>query len=802
MKHPEAGKQTWGLLKMHSVFILPTMLFMFLVEYLGHYLLVKHFQQIFPAHLRGLVVVVVMGTGLVVFSMITRIGRLNRQLQREQTRLHDIIAHSPDPTIILGSDRLIRIFNSAAEGLLNWTGELVRGKLRCQGVLACHDSAGQSLCESNCPLRVQESLRQDPARQDAKQGIVEIEVFVRTREGKSLPVQVRASDLPLEVLAGTPADPGQAEGGVTLILRDLSLVHSYEQELEKISQLALDVSAHEDTILQAVAEKIRHVLKADVVVLTIGEQPGGFELVTARKRIDYLAVYQFRKLARGLTERVVASGTSKIWRTECPDLADQVREVLAGAWSMVAAPLVLKNRILGGLVVGKSENLPYFAKDVEILRRLASQVAIAVENHHLLDRMDRQRLETETMAEIGQELLSLSNLDINLQSVFLKVCQLFGADVAGWCIYDQQEQKVYWQTLLGTKHQGYLHRPYDVEKTMVGRAILSRQLLATEDLGQETPENMVGAPGPPRDIAGPAPDMAEPAPGIAGTAQAIVRAEGLRALLACPMVFRGKIFGAVMVGYTRPRKFSEEEKLHLSSLANQFAMVLENLNLYEQVQDRAVLGERYRLAREIHDGLSQGLGYLNLRTKYVINCIKQGRENEAVSEIEELRGVIQELYQETRNSIANLKAGFSQGGDLLDFLKGYLKEYQRRANLDIKLDVKPELEIRLTSRVELQLVRIIQEALNNVRKHSEATLVKVGIEENAGCWVVNIEDNGKGFQMDERKEDSFGLVSMTERAKEIGAVVQIVSTPGCGTRIGVTVPKEDYEERYLPWKVG
>lgn len=562
-------------------------------------------------------------------------------------------------------------------------------------------------------------------------------------------------------------------------MRDLSLVHSYEQELEKISQLALDVSAHEDTgtILQAVAEKIRHVLKADVVVLTVGDQPGGFELATARKRMDYLAVYQFRKLARGLTERVVASGTSKIWRTECPDLADQVREVVAGAWSMVAAPLVLKNRILGGLVVGKSENLPYFAKDVEILRRLASQVAIAVENHHLLDRMDRQRLETETMAEIGQELLSLSNLDINLQSVFLKVCQLFEADVAGWCIYDQQEQKVYWQTLLGTKHQGYLHRPYDVEKTMVGRAILSRQLLAMEDLEQETPPAIEDG-------------------------LTIVRAEGLRALLACPMVFRGKIFGAVMVGYTRPRKFSEEEKLHLSSLANQFAMVLENLNLYEQVQDRAVLGERYRLAREIHDGLSQGLGYLNLRTKYVINCIKQGRENEAVSEIEELRGVIQELYQETRNSIANLKAGFSQGGDLLDFLKGYLKEYQRRANLDIKLDVKPELEIRLTSRVELQLVRIIQEALNNVRKHSEATLVKVGIEENAGCWVVNIEDNGKGFQMDERKEDSFGLVSMTERAKEIGAVVQIVSTPGCGTRIGVTVPKEDYEERYLPWKVG
>jgi len=719
--------------------------------------------------------------------MYARIERLNRRLKREQMRLNDIIAHSPDPTIILGSDRLIRIFNSAAESLLNWSGEQVQGKLRCEGVLACHDSAGQSLCESNCPLRVQESLRQDAVSREAKQGIAEIEVFLRTKEGKSLPVQVRASDLPdgartsdLAVGHGASSLTGsdRAEGGVTLILRDLSLVHSYEQELEKISQLALDVSAHEDTgaILQAVAEKIRHVLKADVVVLSVGDRAEGFELVTARRSIDSLAIYQFRKLARGLTERVVTSGTSKIWKTELPDLAEEVKEIAAGTWSMVAAPLVLKNRILGGLAVGKSENIPYFAKDVEILRRLASQVAIAVENHHLLHRMDRQRRETEIMAEIGQELLSLSNLDINLQSVFLKVCQLFDSDVAGWCIYDQQEEKVYWQTLLGAKQQNYLHRPYDVEKTMVGRAILSRQTLAVEDLGQGLPENH-------DDVT-------------------IVRAENIQALLACPMVFRGKIFGAVMVAYTRPRKFSEEEKLHLSSLANQFAMVLENLKLYEQVQDRAVLGERYRLAREIHDGLSQGLGYLNLRTKYVINCIKQGHENEAVSEIEELRGVIQELYQETRNSIANLKAGFSQGGDLLDFLKGYLKEYQRRANLDIQLDVEPGLEIRLTSRVELQLVRIIQEALNNVRKHSEATLVKVGIEENPGLWAVNIEDNGKGFKMDERKEDSFGLISMTERAKEIGAVVQIVSTPGRGTRIRVTVPKEDHEERYIPWKVG
>jgi signal transduction histidine kinase len=200
---------------------------------------------------------------------------------------------------------------------------------------------------------------------------------------------------------------------------------------------------------------------------------------------------------------------------------------------------------------------------------------------------------------------------------------------------------------------------------------------------------------------------------------------------------------------------------------------------------RAALEERNRLSREIHDGLAQDLWLAKLKLGRLSALRDVGPEARAVCA--ELSGAIDAGLADARQAVMTLRMGSEPAPSLSELMARYVDDFGDRFGLRADFECQGELP-RLTPRAEAELLRIAQEALNNVVRHADATVVRV----RAGVIGSNLElvvgDNGVGFEPSATKDGRFGLASMRERAQILGGELTIDSRPQDGTRIRVSVP--------------
>jgi signal transduction histidine kinase len=196
----------------------------------------------------------------------------------------------------------------------------------------------------------------------------------------------------------------------------------------------------------------------------------------------------------------------------------------------------------------------------------------------------------------------------------------------------------------------------------------------------------------------------------------------------------------------------------------------------------ATLEERARLAREIHDGLAQDLWYAKLKQSRLAQIAALEGEPRRLSE--EVSSAIDDALAEARNAIAAMRGG-AESGPLFDVLERQVDDFSDRFAVRAELTHHgPEPEIGPRARAEL--MRIVQEALTNVRKHADATVVRVSVASGDDLRVA-VADNGRGFHP-EAVDGGFGLDSMRQRAELIGATLSISSKPQDGSRIEVVLP--------------
>jgi glucose-6-phosphate-specific signal transduction histidine kinase len=213
-----------------------------------------------------------------------------------------------------------------------------------------------------------------------------------------------------------------------------------------------------------------------------------------------------------------------------------------------------------------------------------------------------------------------------------------------------------------------------------------------------------------------------------------------------------------------------------------------NLNIRQFIESEAVLEERRRIRREIHDGLGQTLTYLSLKAESVGAHIGKGHMAEAEAASAEVNELARELYQEVRESINQLNV---EPLPLRAVLEDYAAEFTQRTGIAAKFEGPPEAP-QLSPSVEFQLVRIVQEALTNVRKHAHATRAWVGLQDTNGKVEVSIRDNGEGFTESAGGGEGVGhhgMKNMHERAEALGGTLSVTTTPGQGTIIRVGVPR-------------
>ena len=283
---------------------------------------------------------------------------------------------------------------------------------------------------------------------------------------------------------------------------------------------------------------------------------------------------------------------------------------------------------------------------------------------------------------------------------------------------------------------------------------------------------------------------------------------GFSSAACIPLRVKGRSVGVLTVHGRDPYEFDAEDTELLVTVADQLATAIENARLYAEMEARvkalsrelqymAVVEERERLSREMHDGVAQTLSLLSIEVGQARTLLEKGEIEATAAELREITRVIDAGYEELREAITSLRLTAPRGEDWLDWLQEYVYEFGVRHGLETAVHLPTEHKpLVLPPLQEIHLTRIIQEALNNVRKHAQATQVSLALEPNGHKLRLQIHDNGRGFDAGwaQSRRGRYGLSTMRERAELLGGTLHVESQPGQGTRIIVEIGRDGVAE--------
>jgi nitrate/nitrite-specific signal transduction histidine kinase len=255
---------------------------------------------------------------------------------------------------------------------------------------------------------------------------------------------------------------------------------------------------------------------------------------------------------------------------------------------------------------------------------------------------------------------------------------------------------------------------------------------------------------------------------------------GFQLLVYTPIKTKGRELGFFFLGQHEPGHLTPEELSLLSSVGKQIGVAMENAHLYEQAEQAAITAERSRLARELHDAVTQTLFSANLIAD-VLPRIWERDPKEGMQSLEELRQLARGALAEMRTLLLEMRPESLEKANIQSLLAQLADAFIGRVRVPVSVDIQGDCE--LTHEVKIVFYRVAQEALNNIAKHAGARQVDLHLECQPGGMILSIKDDGLGFEPGSIAPDHLGLAIMRERASSIGASLKIESQVGRGTNI-------------------
>ncbi len=348
-----------------------------------------------------------------------------------------------------------------------------------------------------------------------------------------------------------------------------------------------------------------------------------------------------------------------------------------------------------------------------------------------------------------------------LQSLVHAARELLGADYAALGRVDVDASEVAWVVQEGNCSADTARARVPLGQGIRGRVVSSGQSVFISSFPQ-------GAPDPPE-------------------LHPTMQTEQLKAALAVPVYIHGESAGVLMVARREQGGYLPHHEHSLRVMARLAGEAMANGDWFLDVQAAAVRAEREWLAAELHDGLAQVLGAMVQKLKLVRWAIRRSDSvGQSAPGLEEVLSLSEQAHQELRLALTELRMPATQQ-DFLGALESTLADFRRRFGLRASLAEVPDLRPPFSAPVALQVLRVIQEALTNARKHSGGTGVSVRWSFAANRHTFTITDDGHGFTP-EQAGQGFGLNIMAERASRIGGSLTVVSRPRGGCSVMLTVP--------------
>jgi signal transduction histidine kinase/ligand-binding sensor domain-containing protein len=409
---------------------------------------------------------------------------------------------------------------------------------------------------------------------------------------------------------------------------------------------------------------------------------------------------------------------------------------------------------------------------------------VEARNRELEKQVEERTRESEQRSRVAESLRDIVNkinsgasIDEVLDFIVAQADVLSGTNfVALWLL--QSEQGTFQlHSIRGEFPEAMLKLKMEIGEGMLGLAVKERRNIYFQDMSQI--QYASGQSGV---------DDSHPVyisePNRGSLTQVI---EAFKAIMVVPLLTQNGVYGAIEFFYPSPRVFKQEEITLASAFAEQAALAIENEMLRIQSAQAAILLERSRLARELHDSVTQLLYSVTLYAEAAAEQLVAGETETAAGHLRELRDTAQEALREMRLLIFELHQPSLEMGGLAAALQARLEAVETRGGMHAELQV--EGSGQLPRPVQSELYNIAQEALNNALKHAHANRVRVLLRFAAEATGLEVSDDGIGFDpADDSLRGGFGIPGMKERAQRIGGSLQIESAPGKGTKVIARVP--------------
>jgi len=422
--------------------------------------------------------------------------------------------------------------------------------------------------------------------------------------------------------------------------------------------------------------------------------------------------------------------------------------------SWLGVPMLVGDQVTGILSVQNVDEENAFGEsDVRLLQTFASSMGIALENARLFSNLERRAEQFRVLTEVSQHIISLAGVDELLGNITRIVKESFGYLHVGIGLVDGDE-------VVSKAEVGAFEEKYRSIRIPLGHGIWGwvakhgRPFASGRDDRHMHHEQF---------------DEAEISPHIC-----------------VPLKVKETVIGVMSAAGDKPGAFHQGDEIILQTLANQVSVAIENARLYEQARQVAVLEERQRLGRELHDSVTQSLYGIELYSQAALGNLAARKHGQVNKNLNDIHETSQEALAEMRLLIYELRPPVLEKEGLVAVLQARLSAVEGRAGLKIKF--KSEITERLSITIEEGLYHIAQEALNNVLKHAHAQNIFVNLKSTDGKIFLVIADDGIGFDLESLPRGGLGLASMMEHAEAINGKLFVSSQPKHGSTITAEVP--------------
>ena len=431
--------------------------------------------------------------------------------------------------------------------------------------------------------------------------------------------------------------------------------------------------------------------------------------------------------------------------------------------SSLAVPLRTKSGVIGVLNVESVQVGAFDDSDVMVLQSLADQAAIAIDNARFLEAEQRRAEQFRILAEAGRRMTLTLEIDEVLQQMVRLVQQSLGYYHVAIGLIEGDE--VVYRVGAGVlwDDPAFDFKPSRLkvgEEGITGWVALRGESLMVPDVSKDSH-------------------------------YVWMRGSKTSSELTVPIVVKEQVIGVLDAQSDQPGAFDETDLSVLQSVAHQAGAAIENARLYQQAQQAAVLEERSRLARDLHDAVTQTLFSASLIAEAVPATLAMDEE-EGRELLHELQRLTRGALAEMRTLLLELRPAALMETSLNDLIRQLAAAIAGRAGAPVEMTAEGECVV--PPEVHVALYRIAQEALNNVVKHARATQVTVdlrcgppggGQAPGQQRVEIRIQDTGRGFDPDDVSPEHLGLGIMRERAQAIGAKLTVESQPGQGTVVTI-----------------